>query len=136
MAETISSVVDEPDDEMNIACIFFAPTSEWCSRHFRTHAASLMIKCRGLLWCALQDTGAEISCMTQRVYVKLGVRELFTSQYIINGIAPHRCQVLDMIQLAVTVGNCEITLSFVVVEETAIIFCFLLGINCMDNVDV
>ena len=136
VAETIISVGDAPGDEMNIAGIFYAPTSEWCSRHPRTHAASLMIKCRGLFWCALLDTGAEINCMSQLVCAELGVTELLTSQYTINGIGPHRCQVLGMIQLAVTIGNCEITQSFAVVEDTAIAFCFILGIDCLDNVGV
>ena len=61
VSETITGVVDEPAAEMNIAGIFSAPTSEWCSRHSRTHAASLMIKCKGLLWFALLELTAYLS---------------------------------------------------------------------------
>ena len=88
--------------------------------HSPTHAASIMITCGRFPWCALLDTGAEINCVSHRVCTLLGMSTFLTSYYVINGIGPHRCHVLRIIELIVWISSFEASQRFAVVEDSAI----------------
>ena len=134
LASSCVDMVTDAEDEDDLAGVLTASQAEWCPGHTRTHSASIMVECGERSWCALLDTGAEVNCVSHRVCSLLGVTEFLTSKCTITGIGPHRCQVLGIIELRVGIGNSSLYQNFAVVEDLAMAFCFILGIDFLDRI--
>ena len=57
--------VEDPVDEPQVMTSFNTPIGNvWCKQHVKTHETSIMLHINEQEFCALIDTGAQVSCLT------------------------------------------------------------------------
>ena len=103
----------------------------WCGRHDRTHATSAMIEVCGLLFCALFDTGAQISCVSRSLFNVLGSHLNTDAPFTITGLGSEGSPSLGVAEISVVLPQCYsfANHSFVVVEDGMMPFCAILGVD-------
>jgi hypothetical protein len=130
-SDIVGGVVDDPesisDDEANVLTAFVRDRT-WCGIHTRFHLASVMISCMEGEFCALFDTGAQISCVSYDAFQKLEATLDPENGFYISGVGPNHSPVIGSTQIEVkVVGSQPINHTFAVVDSAVMPYCFILG---------
>jgi hypothetical protein len=122
------------DVETSAAFSIPAEQEKWCSFHQHTHLASLMVQVGDRSYCALLDTGAQVSCITTRVVEEqhqlLEVDRDDT--YRISGLGQHSFSLCGsvLVELRSPTGLMVGTdHKLAVVQNEMMPFCLILGID-------
>ena len=103
---------------------------EWCSRHPRTHATAVLLRLGESLYCALIDTGAQVSCISDTTATSLSLDVDASVKYIITGFGSRSSPSVGVVELAIGLTQGVLaphSLQFVVVDQAMMPFCLILG---------
>ena len=109
-------------------------SDEWCLTHRPSQMLSFLATCNDTPCCVLMDTGAQVSCVADRVLSEIGVPfEEVTNRFIL-GLGHSRSRVLGQASLELRMPDGSKFLhSFVVVSQETMSWCCLLGIDFIDK---
>ena len=122
---------DEEEPEVLVVCseVQFCPV-DWCTLHERTHMSSLMVKLGDTHYCALIDTGAQVSCISQSLFRTLDLSLNTDVRFVIAGFGANNSPTLGVVDLTVGLPGAilePLLHNFVVVEDRMMPFCVILG---------
>lgn len=107
----------------------------WCSLHPRTHLSSMMIIVAGRSYCALLDSGAQVSCVSFSLYQTQLVTINTDVRYIIRGLGQSRSSVLGTVVLTIDspTGGASRPHTFAVVQDQLMPICVILGADYISD---
>jgi hypothetical protein len=104
----------------------------WCVLHRRTHVSSFLVHCAGGLRCALLDSGAQISCVSEIVWKSTGAVLDTTRPTRVKGVGPNESFTMGTVTLDIVLPNHQtIRGTFVVMPDAALQCCMLLGADVL-----
>ena len=110
----------------------FVEELTWCFAHRRCHSASLMLSFKESQYCALFDTGAQVSCITRQLIIdnQLIIQE--DPKYVVVGLGSRQTVSLGVIDLLLEIpGVCCFVHQYIVVPDSALPCCILFGADFM-----
>ena len=116
-----------------------ATETPWCERHPRTHVASIMVELENHRYCALLDSGSQVSCVALTVFQQQREMVETATCVKIRGLNSESNPVYGMITLTLQVpGHSTFAKAhkFVVVEDRMMPFCVILGADFLASLDV
>lgn len=130
--DTLLGGVDE-DDDFHIASLFESSVTINCLIHVDPlRDSSVVLICRDRPFCALLDTGAQLSCVSSDVLASLSVMLDHSNCQSIRGVGDCCTRVLGSVLLDISFGGgSSFVQRFAVVGENAMPFCFILGADCL-----
>ena len=108
------------------------PCTSWCSKHPRTHEATILVQLSQESVCVLLDTGAQVSCVQYTVVANIGAVLRNAAGLDIIGIGTGRNPVIGKTTLVLNLGSCDVEHEFAVVEDSCMSFCFVFGADLME----
>lgn len=138
------SVDTESDEEpecvdINLSLPKFPESVEWCENHVATHTTSGTVNIAGERYCVLFDTGAQVSFISNTLFSQLDLPLDTTVSLVITGFGERRSFALGFVDLSLDLTNgCTNPgpHSFVVVDNSMMPFCIILGVDYISKHDV
>ena len=124
---TASSEEDELVGALFTPHVMEETSGAWCDRHHKTHSASIMLQLGDMRCCALIDTGAQVSCVLVNVLNALQMPVEAPTGNKVVGVGSQKSSILGSVSLELTLDQYLISHKFVVVEESSMGFCLILG---------
>jgi hypothetical protein len=125
-------IEEETDDDCDTGEVCVAVRKQrvgWCCIHLKTHVSSFMVEVENGTYCALLDTGAQISCVSARLYYSQNNELNKQTNYIIKGLGNHSSPILGSVIQSIKLPNLSYLLPhvFAVVSDSMMPFCIILG---------
>ena len=132
---------EEPSvpEECAVPEVVFAPlaAAPRCDVHHQTHSASVTVFSDSLVFCALVDSGAQVSCVSRDVLSWCNHEHVSDSVPSIKGLGSKRSSTLGCSRMHIRIGDgASFSYTFIVVDPLTMPFCFLLGADCLSEQDI
>ena len=110
------------------------PKADWSSHHAVTHMASIQVNIGGTAYCALLDSGAQVSCLAEQVCIDGGCFIDDSHKFSILGLGTSCSPVVGSSEIEFSLGfenvyQCQ----FAVVKSHFMPFCMILGIDFLQD---
>ena len=133
--------MDESVEEVEEICIArlleetSVDHSSWCLHHPKMHLTCLMVSFEKKSYCALLDTGAQVSCVAQLVVDEHKMPVDDAAKLQIVGIGLGRTKSLGMVSLELGLTAFDVISShqYAVVPDDAMPYCFILGADYIEK---
>ena len=105
----------------------------WCSAHVRSHSATLMVQVQQNSYCALLDSGSQITCVTESLCKQLQLEIDHTIHVSILGLGSAHCTMLGTVKLVIELpnGNSLPVIEAAVLQDQVMPYCIILGADFM-----
>ena len=100
-----------------------------CDAHEHSHHTTLFTNFDGVTRCILVDTGAQVSCVAESVFRRSRMPLIHVDNLRIEGIGCNTNPVIGAAEFTFKFGNVEMSHDFIIVDDTHMKFCFMIGID-------
>ena len=75
------------------------PASTWCLLHRRAHLTSVMLSLEGIMYCALLDSGEQISCVSRSVVDRHSISVDHSVTYLVSGLGAGTARSIEVARI-------------------------------------
>ena len=133
---------EEVDEEPSVGALQLGclveepePASTWCLLHRRAHLTSVMISLEGIMYCALLDSGAQISCVSRSVVDRHSISVDHSVSYLVSGLGTGTARSMGVARIQLQFPGLKDAEAhpLAIVPDTTMPYCFILGVDFLKD---